>query len=183
MASHRYAAFLRGINVGGSNVIRMADLRKALEAVGCLDVATVLASGNVVFASPDADEAGARERVERALEAVSGRRIAALVRTLEHLRALVARDPFRAVEVTPETRLYVSFLAEPRATGLTIPYSTADGAFTLLELTDTELLSVVVLKDGVGTLDAMGIIEKEFGKEVTMRNWNTVQKVVARAQQ
>ena len=180
MPSHRYAAFLRGINVGGNNIVRMSDVRTALEAAACSGVATVLASGNVVFASADADAAAARDRVERTLEAVCGRRIAALVRPMEHLHALVARNPFAAVEVTPHTRLYVSFLSEPPRTPLSIPFGTPGGQLTVVELTDTELCTALQLDHGSGTPDAMGFIEKEFGRGVTTRSWNTVLKVAAR---
>lgn len=181
MSTRRYAAFLRGINVGGNNIIRMGDVRTALAAAGCAEVATILASGNVVFSSPDAEEAAARERVERTLEAACGKRIRALVRPVEHLRDLVARDPFAAIPVTPDTRLYVTFLPQPRTTALTIPYRTPGGELTLLELSDTELLSVLVLGNGPGTVDVMSLIEKEFGGDVTTRSWNTVLKVVAKA--
>ena len=178
MTLQRYAAFLRGINVGGNNIIRMADVRAGLEAAGCTDVATVLASGNVVFTSPDADVTSARERVERALEAATGRRGAALVRTIEDVRRLVARDPFGAVEVTPDTRLYVTFLSEPPVSRLRLPYRTPRGV-TLLELTDTELFSVLVPAEGARSTDSMSLIEKDFGSGVTTRSWNTVLKIAA----
>lgn len=180
MPSHRYAAFLRGINVGGNNIMRMTDVRLALEAAGCSAVATVLASGNVVFASEDADPSEARDRVERALQAASGRRSAALVRTMEHMRALVARNPFGAVNVTPETRLYVTFLPEPPSTRLDVPFRTPGGELTLLELTDTELFTMVEPSPGSRTPEAMVLIEKEFGRAVTTRSWNTVLKVAGR---
>ena len=53
----RYAALLRGINVGGNNVIRMADLKASFEAMGLRDVGTYIQSGNVVFSSPATDRA------------------------------------------------------------------------------------------------------------------------------
>ncbi|HEU5420497.1 MAG TPA: DUF1697 domain-containing protein, partial [Streptosporangiaceae bacterium] len=48
----RYAALLRGINVGGRNKVAMADLREIVESLGHTDVATYIQSGNVVFTSP-----------------------------------------------------------------------------------------------------------------------------------
>ena len=47
----RYAVFLRGINVGGHKTVVMAQLTKALEALGCTEVKTLLNSGNVVLTS------------------------------------------------------------------------------------------------------------------------------------
>ena len=51
MASH-YVALLRGINVGGKNLVKMDDLRAAFESMGFADVATYIASGNVLFRAP-----------------------------------------------------------------------------------------------------------------------------------
>jgi uncharacterized protein (DUF1697 family) len=48
----RYLALLRGINVGGKNLIKMADLREAFEDAGVTDVSTFIASGNVFFSAP-----------------------------------------------------------------------------------------------------------------------------------
>src|SRR5690349_11193302 len=48
----RYLALLRGINVGGKNLIKMADLRDAFEDAGVTDVSTFIASGNVLFSAP-----------------------------------------------------------------------------------------------------------------------------------
>ena len=44
-------ALLRGINVGGKNIIKMPDLRRIFEEVGCMDVSTYIQSGNVLFES------------------------------------------------------------------------------------------------------------------------------------
>ncbi|NNF11170.1 MAG: DUF1697 domain-containing protein [Acidimicrobiia bacterium] len=63
-----YLALLRGINVGGKNVIPMADLRDAFAELGFEDVRTYIQSGNVLFRAPSADEGrietGLRERFD-----------------------------------------------------------------------------------------------------------------------
>ena len=61
----QYLALVRGINVGGRNLVKMADLRAAFESMGFADVATYIASGNVLFGAP-------RQRRE-ALAARTGR--------------------------------------------------------------------------------------------------------------
>jgi uncharacterized protein (DUF1697 family) len=50
-----------------------------------------------------------------------------------------------------------------------------------LKVAGGELFSVVDLSTGGSTLDAMGFIEKEFGKNATTRNWNTVQKLIPKS--
>ena len=64
----RYVALLRGINVGGKTLIRMADLKACVEALGFDDVSTFIASGNVLFASGERDRAKLETKIERAIE-------------------------------------------------------------------------------------------------------------------
>ena len=72
----RYVALLRGINVGGKSIIRMADLRECAEALGLEDVSTYIASGNLLFRSRERSAA----RLEAALEQALQRRFALPVR-------------------------------------------------------------------------------------------------------
>jgi uncharacterized protein (DUF1697 family) len=61
-------ALLRGINVGGKTLIKMADLRASLEELGLEEVSTYIASGNVLFQSPERSPAALEKRIERAVE-------------------------------------------------------------------------------------------------------------------
>jgi uncharacterized protein (DUF1697 family) len=64
----RYVALLRGINVGGKTLIKMAELKACVEALGLDDVSTYIASGNVLFESSERDAAKLESKIERALE-------------------------------------------------------------------------------------------------------------------
>ncbi len=64
----RYVALLRGINVGGKTLIKMADLKACVEELGVDDVSTHIASGNVLFASGERDAAKLETKIERAIE-------------------------------------------------------------------------------------------------------------------
>ncbi len=173
-------ALLRGINVGGNKKVPMADLKKALEKAGCKNVKTLLASGNVVL---EAKEKGAalRKKLEALLEKTFGFEIPTIVRTMDDVQALVKRAPFTKIAVTENTRLYVTFLGEsPKPKGtISIPYRAPTGDFEILATTKTEVISVLTLKPGVTTPKVMEVLEKEFGKDVTTRNWNTVEKIAA----
>jgi uncharacterized protein (DUF1697 family) len=59
---------LRGINVGGNSLIRMADLKTCMEALGFDDVSTYIASGNVLLSSGERDRAKLETAIERAIE-------------------------------------------------------------------------------------------------------------------
>jgi uncharacterized protein (DUF1697 family) len=64
----RYVALLRGINVGGKSLIKMADLKTCVEALGLEDVSTYIASGNVLFASGERETAKLERKIEHAIE-------------------------------------------------------------------------------------------------------------------
>ncbi len=108
----RYAAFLRGINVGGRRV-KSPDLCAPFERLGHTDVVSFRASGNVVF---DAGSDGVPEltrAIERALEDALGFEVATMLRTKAQVRAIAAKQPFdsRLVE-TSTGKLQVLLLAK-----------------------------------------------------------------------
>lgn len=92
MASTRYVALLRGINVGGRNKVPMADLRAAFEDAGYSDVSTYIQSGNVLFTS-DRPRAELEEHIEEALERRLGLPLVVVVRSHRQLRAVVEKAP------------------------------------------------------------------------------------------
>jgi uncharacterized protein (DUF1697 family) len=177
----RYAAFLRGINVGGNAQVSMEALRQTLTAAGLHDVTTLLNSGNVVFEAAETDGSTLARAIERTLEERFGRRIGVIVRTASDIAALVASEPFQGIGVTRDTRLYVTFLGDITADGapggLDVPYEAADGTFTILRVAGGAVCSVVTLLPQHGTLDVMQFLEQRYGKAVTTRNWNTILKV------
>lgn len=174
-----YVAFLRGINVGGNKIVKMADLKKMLEAMGFTNVKTLLASGNIVFETPQKDVTVLTKVISAQLEKTFGFEIAVMLRSREEIQKLVDSAPFKNIAVTKETRLYVTFLSEKSTTGLKIPYSSPDGNFIIVRATATEVCSVLTISPRAQTTDLMKILEKEFGKNVTTRNWNTVLKLLS----
>ncbi len=176
MRMTRYVALLRGINVGGNRVIKMDALRAALTASGLDSVRTLLASGNVAFDAEEADGRALAAQVEATLRAAFGHSIPVLLRTADQLRELVESAPFDGVEVTPQTRLYVSFLPEPATSGLAVPYRSPESDFKILRVTPAEVCSVLTL-DRTDSVSAMQLLEKLFGPRITTRNWNTVLKL------
>ena len=104
----RYAAFLRGVNVGGVT-LKMAALTRALEAAGFTGVETILASGNVLLDS-EADAAAVRNRAERALRDEFGYEAWVLVYALDTVAHISSAYPFpREVE---GHHSYVTFVSD-----------------------------------------------------------------------
>jgi uncharacterized protein (DUF1697 family) len=173
----KYVAFLRGINVGGNRVLKMADVKAAFEAAGMTGVNTILASGNIVFESATKDTAKPERTLEQQLEATFGHQIGVFVRTAGEMGELVTADPFKRRQMTPETRLYVMFLASPPPNKPKTPFKGPVGDLQVLRVTDRELCAIMTVTADVKTPDAMNAIGKLYGPKITTRNWNTVQKV------
>ncbi len=173
-----YVAFLRGINVGGNKKVAMADLKKMLEGLKFKNVKTLLNSGNVVLETETVNREVLQEMIYEQFKKCFGFESGILVRTLGEIQKLVDADPFKGIAVTADIRLYVTFLSEKTKSSLKIPYNSPEKYFRILRASEDEVCSVLDLSKGRGSVDAMGILEKEYGKKVTTRNWNTVLKLL-----
>ncbi len=105
----RYAAFLRGVNVGGVN-LKMADVADALTEAGFEAVRTILATGNVVLESRAGADA-VRAKAETALRKRFGYEAWVLVYPIETVRDIVNSYPFEAERDGYQS--YVTFVSEP----------------------------------------------------------------------
>ncbi len=175
----QYIALLRGINVGGHQV-KMDRLRGLFGDLGLANVRTFIQTGNVFFESDDADAQALRARIEGHLKAALGYEVATALRTQEEMEVILARDPFSGVEVTPETRLAVTFFVEPVAETLELPYTTPDGAYEVVGMTPMELFVVWRLQNGRPG-NSYGLIEKKLKVPGTTRFWHTTANILAAA--
>jgi len=174
-----YVAFLRGINVSGKTRIKMADLKNVFESMGFTNVRTLLASGNVIFDSEDENEKFLTEKIESGLKKVFKRDIAVILRDIDHLKKLQSSKPFEGIEVTPDIRMYATFFSkktQPRT--ITVPYTSPQKGFNILNSTSMEVFSTVDISKGRGTPELMNFLEKEYGSNLTTRSWGTVLKLL-----
>jgi uncharacterized protein (DUF1697 family) len=165
----RYAALLRGVSPMNA---RMPELKAAFERAGFVDVKTVLSSGNVLFSCPAADESELEERVEAAMQRALKRSFMTFVRSVDALRALIAKDPFAKFELPEGSKRVVSFLRVVPPERVLPPE--LDGA-RILASKGREVFTAYV-PNGKSPV-FMTLIEKTFGKVVTTRTWDTVQKL------
>lgn len=171
-----YAALLRAINVGGTGIIRMAELKALCEDVGFGDVQTLLQSGNVVFTSR-AKAAVVSEKLASAIEAGHGLRPAVIVRTTEELADVIARNPFPDAAKEEPNRLLVSFLAGAPAKDAADRLAAVKVEKEKLHLSGRELY-VHYAGGGMGTSKVTNVVlERALGVAATARNWNTVTKL------
>ncbi len=174
-----HIALLRGINVGGNKKVPMADLKKMLEKMGYENIRTLLNSGNAIFEAPNEKPELIEKKIYGQMEKTFGFTCDVIVRPADEIQKIIKADPFKDIKVTPDTRLYVTFLTDKPKSKLKIPYVSPEKDFTILKVTDGEIISVLTLGKK-GTADAMGILEKEYGNNITTRNWNTVLKLATK---
>lgn len=169
----KYVCLLRGINVGGNKKVPMAELKQMFGALGYQNVKTLLNSGNVVFEAEKAGEELMVSRLEEAIHKTFGFESRVMVRSMADLEALIALDPFKEIEATKKTRLYVTFLRKKSQSALDLPYTSPGKDFRIIAKTNREVFSALMVETA-RSVDAMAFLEQEFGKDITTRNWNTV---------
>lgn len=170
----RYAALLRGVNVGGVN-LKMADVAKALTEAGFTDVKTLLASGNVLLSSRSG-VAKVRETAEAALRAAFGYDAWVLAYELETVRAISEAFPFeREVE---GHHSYVTFVTD---SDVLDELAGLAGEASAAEKIERGQGVVYWQVPKTGTLDStigrtMG--KKRYKSATTTRNLRTVEKLL-----
>ena len=171
----RYLVMPRGINVGGRNRVPMASLRSKLTEAGYSDVATVLASGNVVPADrPDEVAATVRHLLSDAFDVD----VPCIARTAGHVRRVLDRNPLREL-VSDPSRYLVNFLSEEPDHELVGVLLEEDHSPEAIAIEGTE--AYVWSPDGLKAMTlSYAYLERRLKVVATARNWNTINKVVAK---
>ena len=126
---NEYVALLRGINVGGKNLIKMTELKLCLEDAGFKDVHTYIQSGNVLFRAAGSEQVRLTKQIEDALSKTFNYQSRVVVRSLKQMKDIVTHAP-KGFGSDPATYRYdVIFLKEP--------------------LTAAEAMKNVAMKEGV----------------------------------
>ncbi len=165
----KYVAFLRAINVGTSNRIKMVDLAHLLETVGCTNVTWHLQTGNMFLDAKGSAEAIA-VRIETALAAHGMQKVDVMMRTKNQLDALIALDPF-ATDSEKEFRFSVSFL---RRSPTKTPTERITKAGAIVRYLDDTVLCLAVPRTDPMSGGASTVIDKPWGTPSTTRWWNVV---------
>ncbi|MFF7235029.1 DUF1697 domain-containing protein [Streptomyces collinus] len=173
-----YAALLRGINVGGSRKVPMADLRTLMSGLGYDGVRTHLQSGQAVFTADGRDEESLAAELAGAAGERFGFPVDVIVRDHAYLRAVVAGCPFPADALEPR-QLHVTYFSAPvtaeRFAGID------PGAYLPEEFRLGDRCLYLYAPDGVGRsklAEALSRPRSGKGLIATSRNWNTVTKLV-----
>jgi uncharacterized protein (DUF1697 family) len=169
----RYVALLRGIGPSNPNM-HPEKLRGAFEKMGFKNVSTVISSGNVVFDPGVKNVALLEKKIEVALPKLLGFKSTTIIRSQKELEALIKKNPFKR---TKHSGLYllVTFFKHKPESALKLPYKGA--GYTVLTMYDRVICSAVNIKN-TKTPDVMRVLEKQYGKDITTRTWQTVGRIV-----
>jgi len=176
-----YIALLRGINVGGKNKIKMADLKQALTESGLKRVQTYIQSGNVLFES-DEPESALRQHIEQLINSTFGFPVNVVLRTEHELRAVAENCPFSEEQIAAAAAnsdtetLYVAFLMD----------KPTDQDLERLSKYETEQEQYRVLGRDIYLLFSNSVRNSKLATQTqklsspsTTRNWKTVSKLLA----
>ena len=164
----------------GRNGLTKDVLLGIFSDAGAEDPASHLATGNVTFQA-DGDSVALRDRVERDIEKVIGRLEPVFIRSIEHLRRQIERDPFENAPFDDVYERCVSFTSGP-AIEIDFPLSTPRGDAVAFSSSGDDIFSVTRLVGGrPGTMGK--VLERSLARPVTTRNWNTVELIVNRSDQ
>jgi uncharacterized protein (DUF1697 family) len=173
----RYAALLRGINVGGNKKIAMAELREVLSALGYADVTTYLQSGNAVFTAPKRPAQALGRAIEASIAGAFGMKVSVVIRTAEELHSVLGRNPLPGEPENP-SRFFVAFLSgAPDPERVSQIEAQSFGADRIWVSGSEAFLWCP--GGAADTLLTNNAVEKRLGVTATSRNWNTVNKLAS----
>jgi uncharacterized protein (DUF1697 family) len=172
----RYVAFLRGINVGGHQV-KMDDLRTWFEALDFDNVATFIASGNVIFETGKAKPATLTGRIERQLRDNLGYEVPTFLRSDAELARIAGREPFADLAAADGDSSYVAFLYRRPSAAAAKKVVALSNETDHVVVHDRELYWRIRGRMADSTLGAP-VFEKALGSvPATVRNLNTVRRL------
>ncbi|HKJ42087.1 MAG TPA: DUF1697 domain-containing protein [Sunxiuqinia sp.] len=109
---NRFLAILRGINVGGKNKIKMADLVGKLRGLNLQNLHTYIQSGNLIFDHPDASTTDLAGQISNQIKSVYGFDVPVIVLSQKEWQQIIANNLFAKDGSNDVKSLYVTFLAE-----------------------------------------------------------------------
>jgi uncharacterized protein (DUF1697 family) len=179
MAQFQYVALLRGINVGGGNIIKMADLKACFERCKLQNVATFIQSGNVVFETSEDDPVKLTRLLEAALSRTFNSYEARIV-LCSHakLRRIVAKAPKGFGAEAAKYRYDVIYLRPPlKAPDAIKSVSTKEGVDQAFAGPDVLYFCRLIARASESRLAR--IVGLPIYRDLTIRNWNTTNKLLA----
>ncbi|ULL13963.1 DUF1697 domain-containing protein [Paenibacillus sp. H1-7] len=168
-----YIGLLRGINVGGKNMVKMAELKRVLEGMGLAGVKTYLQSGNFLFVSDEAAELLA-QRIRQEIEGTFGIAPSVMLRTAGELEQIIDACPYAADSLREGESIQVSILTESPPENITEVLSAGQDGTDEFHIHGQEIY--YLFRQSVLDSKLASNVQK-LGALATTRNWNTIVKL------
>jgi uncharacterized protein (DUF1697 family) len=173
----KYLALLRGINVGGNNIIKMSDLILAVEKIGFRNVVTYIQSGNIIFESDITNVSEIENRLKAALAKSFDYRSRLIIKSHEQMKQIIKEVPDEWRKST-NLRCYIAFISEMLRPESLVPQIEVNPSVDSLK-PGPGVLYMTTLLSGLTRSRFSKIITNEFYKEITIRNYNTAGKILS----
>ena len=177
MSETRYVALLRGINVGGNNLIKMLDLRSSFAGMGFSEVQTYIQSGNVIFSSKQKNKAKLTSLIEKALSDAFSYESRVVVISGSEMERVVTQAP-KGFGTDPEQYRYdVLFVREPFTTAEALKDIKPTPGVDTTHAGDHALyFRRLISQAAQSNLNKLPV--RPAYKNITVRNWNTTMKLL-----
>jgi uncharacterized protein (DUF1697 family) len=176
MKNSTFAALLRGINVGGNNVIKMSELKALFEEIGFTNVSTYIQSGNVIFNAGEETKTAVIAKIEEALQKKLGNPVKTALFTAREMKKIIAQKPAGFGEEKELYKYDVIFLLDPLCAKDAVKrIKTREGVDALYE--GPKAVYVTRLISSLTKSYLSKIAGTPIYQNITIRNWNTTQKL------
>jgi uncharacterized protein (DUF1697 family) len=175
----KYISILRGINVGGTKKIQMAELKVLYEELDFKDVITYIQSGNVIFESGDAINLSTR--IEEKILAKYNFTVPVIIRSVVEMRAIVNTNPFLGEDGIHRDKLHLTFLKELPGSEVSEKIRAGNNRSDRFVINSKEIY--LYCPGGYGTTKLNNnFFEQSLKTVATTRNWKTVIKLLELAE-
>jgi uncharacterized protein (DUF1697 family) len=173
-----YVALLRGINVGGNNLIRMPALKACFDAQGFRDVATYIQSGNVLFTARRSNQGALTRQVEESLSRTFAYPSRVVLRSFDQMKHIVESAPGGFGGRPAAYRYDVIFLKEPLTAGAAMESMKVKPGVDRVDAGEDVLYcSRLIAKASQSLLSRLP--GTPVYQNMTIRNWNTTTRLLA----
>lgn len=173
----KYVSLLRGINVGGNNIIKMADLKECFNDMGFASVRTYIQSGNVLFNASESTRA-LEGKIEKTLSKKFRYHARAIVLSQRKLESIVQGAPEGFGEEPEKYRYDVVFIRKPLTTAKAMQsVETRDGVDNAYPGQHVLYFKRLVAKATQSRFSKIG--SKPEYQQMTIRNWNTTTRLLS----
>lgn len=166
---------LRGMGPGNPK-FNNQTVCQCLEGLGYSSIRSLLASGNYLFESDETDHAKLEAAIEQSIETNIGYKRAVIVRSADTIAKIMEQDRFGGLTHSKSSYLLVTFMKRPKQPDFVLPYHSADKMLTVVSVEDGVIYSATDTT-AAKTPDTMVWLERQFGKDITSRTWNTMQRI------